>query len=69
MSTGINESLDIKYLNPINFWSWENIGSTNNGLNAFLFFAVVVLSTSCIREGCLTIFLNFCNNLECYKFC
>ena len=40
ISTGTNESLDIKYLNPINFWSWENIGSTNNGLNAFLFFGL-----------------------------
>ena len=28
LSTGLNESLNIKYLNPFNFWSWENTGST-----------------------------------------
>ena len=37
ISSNTNESIDIKYLNPFNFWSWENIGSTTNGLNAFLF--------------------------------
>ena len=37
ISSNINESIDIKYLNPFNFWSWENIGSTTNGLNAILF--------------------------------
>ena len=35
ISSGLNESINIKYLNPFNFWSWENIGSTTNGLNAF----------------------------------
>ena len=38
ISSNINESIDIKYLNPFNFWSWENIGSTTNGLNAFFIF-------------------------------
>ena len=37
VSTGINESLDIKFLNPFNFWSWENVGSSDKGLNAFLY--------------------------------
>ena len=37
ISSNIDESIDIKYLNPFNFWSWENIGSTTEGLNAFLF--------------------------------
>ena len=37
ISSGLSESINIKYLNPFNFWSWENIGSTTNGLNAFLF--------------------------------
>ena len=37
ISSNVDESIDIKYLNPFNFWSWENIGSTTNGLNAFLY--------------------------------
>ena len=37
ISSGLSESINIKYLNPFNFWSWENIGSTTNGLNAFYF--------------------------------
>ena len=37
ISTGVNETLSIKYINPFNLWSWENLGSTNNGLNAFLY--------------------------------
>ena len=37
ISTGVNESIDIKFLNPLNFWSWENTGSTDEGLNAFLY--------------------------------
>ena len=28
ISSGSSESINIKYLNPFNFWSWENIGST-----------------------------------------
>ena len=37
ISTGRRESINIKYLNPFHFWSWENLGSTNKGLNAFLY--------------------------------
>ena len=37
ISSGFEESIDIKYLNPFNFWSWENVGSTVEGLNAFLY--------------------------------
>ncbi len=37
ISTGERESVNIKYLNPFHFWSWENLGSTNKGLNAFLY--------------------------------
>ena len=37
ISTGKRESVNIKYLNPFHFWSWENLGSTNKGLNAFLY--------------------------------
>ena len=37
ISTGSKKSVDIKYLNPFHFWSWENLGSTNKGLNAFLY--------------------------------
>ena len=37
ISSGINEPVNIKLLNPINFWSWENIGTTDRGLNALLY--------------------------------
>ena len=37
LSTGIEESIDLKYINPFNFWSWENIGSLSKGLNAFIY--------------------------------
>ena len=37
ISSSISESVDIKFLNPFNFWSWENIGSTDEGLNALLY--------------------------------
>ncbi len=37
ISSGFNESIDIKLLNPFNLWSWENLGSSNRGLNAFLY--------------------------------
>ena len=37
ISTGERESVNIKYLNPFHFWAWENLGSTNKGLNAFLY--------------------------------
>tara|TARA_Y100000590_G_scaffold469374_1_gene656615 strand:+ start:302 stop:1717 length:1416 start_codon:yes stop_codon:yes gene_type:complete len=37
ISTGERESINIKYLNPFHLWSWENLGSTNKGLNAFLY--------------------------------
>ena len=38
--SGINSSLRLKYLNPFHLWSWENIGSAENGMNAFLFSGV-----------------------------
>ena len=37
VSTGKKESIKIQYLNPFHFWSWENLGSTNKGLNALLY--------------------------------
>ena len=40
ISTGVEESINIKYLNPFNFWAWENLGSLNKGLNAFLYFGL-----------------------------
>ena len=36
--SGINKSIELKYLNPFHLWSWENTGSGVNGLNAILFF-------------------------------
>ena len=41
ISSSISESVDIKFLNPFNFWSWENIGSTDEGLNAFIWWIFV----------------------------
>ncbi len=49
ISTGINETINIKYLNPFNFWAWENIGSLNNGLNALLYFGIDIYSKKKIR--------------------
>ena len=37
ISSGVNESLNLSYLNPFSLWSWENIGSTTRGINAFLY--------------------------------
>ena len=37
ISSGVNESLNLSYLNPFSLWSWENIGSTTKGINAFLY--------------------------------
>ena len=37
ISSGIEKPINIKYLNPFNFWAWENSGSLTEGLNAFLF--------------------------------
>lgn len=37
LTTGYSKSVELKYLNPFSFWSWENVGSTNKGLNAFLY--------------------------------
>ena len=47
IATGISKSINIQYLNPFNFWSWENLGSTNKGLNAFLYVGMTWLP----REG------------------
>ena len=38
--SGINKSIELKYLNPFHLWSWENTGSGVNGLNAILFLSV-----------------------------
>ena len=37
ISSGVNESINLSYLNPFSLWSWENIGSTISGINAFLY--------------------------------
>ena len=49
ISTGIEESIDIKYLNPFNFWAWENLGSLDKGLNAFLYFGFTFKLKKTIR--------------------
>ena len=49
IATGISKSINIQYLNPFNFWSWENLGSTNKGLNAFLYVGMTWLPRKGLR--------------------
>jgi len=49
ISTGKRESVNIKFLNPFHFWSWENLGSTNKGLNAFLYTGLTWLPQAGLR--------------------
>ena len=37
LETGLNKSINIKYLNPFHLWGWEGNGSGIKGINGFLF--------------------------------
>ena len=49
ISSGIDNSVDIKLLNPFSFWSWENLGSTDRGYNAFLYTGFSLLAQKSLR--------------------
>ena len=68
ISTGIDKSIDLKYLNPFNFWAWENLGSLTKGLNAFLFTGFEFFSKKKIRVYGELLFddINFHNSGEYY---
>lgn len=49
LATGISRSIDLNYINPFHFWSWENLGNTNKGLNAFLYAGMTWFPNPSIR--------------------
>jgi len=47
--SGVSKSINIQFLNPFSFWSWENIGSTTKGLNALLYAGITWLPQNGLR--------------------
>ena len=69
ISSGINESINLNFLNPFSLWSWENTGSTDRGINAFLYsgFSFKFNSTSRIYGEVLIDDINFHQNNAFFK--